>query len=58
MSHLLGQTRLSSEQKNYLAGMQQSGHALVQLVEDLIDFSSLVVRAFPVPARRDRIRAA
>ena len=31
MSHLIGQTRLSAEQKNYLAGIRQSGHALVQL---------------------------
>ncbi len=54
MSHLLGQTRLSSEQKNYLAGMQQSGHALVQLVEDLIDFSSLSAGRFQFrPSRQD-----
>ncbi|KQW85077.1 ATP-binding protein [Ensifer sp. Root127] len=54
MSHLLGQTRLSSEQKNYLAGMQQSGHALVQLVEDLIDFSSLSSGRFQFrPSRQD-----
>ncbi|MGE6783440.1 ATP-binding response regulator [Ensifer adhaerens] len=54
MSHLLGQTRLSSEQKNFLAGMQQSGHALVQLVEDLIDFSSLSAGRFQFrPSRQD-----
>ncbi len=54
MSHLLGQTRMSSEQKNYLAGMQQSGHALVQLVEDLIDFSSLSAGRFQFrPSRQD-----
>ncbi len=54
MSHLLGQTRLSSEQQNYLAGMQQSGHALVQLVEDLIDFSSLSAGRFQFrPSRQD-----
>ena len=54
VSHLLGQTRLSSEQKNYLAGMQQSGHALVQLVEDLIDFSSLSAGRFQFrPTRQD-----
>jgi signal transduction histidine kinase/ActR/RegA family two-component response regulator len=46
MSRLLAETRLSSEQENYLAGMQQSGHALVQLVEDLIDFSSLSAGRF------------
>ncbi|MBP1887852.1 hybrid sensor histidine kinase/response regulator [Sinorhizobium mexicanum] len=54
MSHLLGQTRLSAEQKNYLAGMQQSGHALVQLVEDLIDFSSLSAGRFQLrPSQQD-----
>ncbi|OAP41265.1 hybrid sensor histidine kinase/response regulator [Sinorhizobium glycinis] len=46
MSHLLAQTELSAEQRNYLADMQQSGHALVQLVEDLIDFSSLSAGRF------------
>ncbi|WP_331373061.1 hybrid sensor histidine kinase/response regulator [Sinorhizobium chiapasense] len=54
MSHLLSQTRLSAEQKNYLAGMQQSGHALVQLVEDLIDFSSLSAGRFQLrPSQQD-----
>lgn len=54
MSHLLGQTELSAEQRNYLADMQQSGHALVQLVEDLIDFSSLSAGRFQLhPTRQD-----
>ncbi|ASY61498.1 hypothetical protein SJ05684_c00250 [Sinorhizobium sojae CCBAU 05684] len=54
MSHLLGQTELSAEQRNYLADMQQSGHALVQLVEDLIDFSSLSAGRFQLhPSRHD-----
>ncbi|MDK1384134.1 ATP-binding protein [Sinorhizobium sp. 8-89] len=54
MSHLLGQTQLSAEQKSYLAGMQQSGHALVQLVEDLIDFSSLSAGRFQLrPSQQD-----
>ena len=56
MSHLIGQTRLSGEQQNYLAGMRQSGHALVQLVDDLLDFSSIEsgrfqLRAAPGPLR-------
>ncbi|SIQ70852.1 Signal transduction histidine kinase [Rhizobium sp. RU20A] len=46
MSNLLSQTRLTREQANYLAGMQQSGHALVQLVEDLLDFSSMEAGRF------------
>ncbi|HXV29591.1 MAG TPA: ATP-binding protein, partial [Sinorhizobium sp.] len=54
MSHLLAQTELSAEQRNYLADMQQSGHALVQLVEDLIDFSSLSAGRFLLhPSRQD-----
>ncbi|WFU47873.1 ATP-binding protein [Sinorhizobium terangae] len=54
MSHLLGQTPMSAEQKNYLAGIQQSGHALVQLVEDLIDFSSLSAGRFQLrPSQQD-----
>lgn len=54
MSHLLAQTELSAEQRNYLADMQQSGHALVQLVEDLIDFSSLSAGRFQLhPSRQD-----
>ncbi|MEY9198900.1 ATP-binding protein [Sinorhizobium sp. CCBAU 05631] len=54
MSHLLAQTKLSAEQRNYLADMQQSGHALVQLVEDLIDFSSLSAGRFQLhPSGQD-----
>ncbi|AFL48633.1 PAS domain-containing hybrid sensor histidine kinase/response regulator [Sinorhizobium fredii] len=54
MSHLLAQTKLSAEQRNYLADMQQSGHALVQLVEDLIDFSSLSAGRFQLhPSEQD-----
>ncbi|WEX77778.1 ATP-binding protein [Sinorhizobium numidicum] len=54
MSHLLAQTQLSAEQHNYLAGMRQSGHALVQLVEDLIDFSSLSAGRFKLrPSQQD-----
>ncbi|MDX0959975.1 ATP-binding protein [Sinorhizobium medicae] len=54
MSRLLAETRLSDEQKNYLVGMQQSGHTLVQLVEDLIDFSSLAAGRFQLrPSQQD-----
>lgn len=41
MSHLLERTNLTAEQKNYLAGIVQSGEALQQLVADLLDFSTL-----------------
>lgn len=46
MSHLISQTRLTAEQKNYLAGIRQSGHALVQLVDDLLDFSTIEAGRF------------
>ncbi|ASY67481.1 hybrid sensor histidine kinase/response regulator [Sinorhizobium fredii] len=56
MSHLLAQTQLSAEQRNYLADMQQSGHALVQLVEDLIDFSSLSAGRFQLHPSEQELR--
>ncbi len=56
MSHLLGQTRLSGEQDNYLAGIRQSGNALVQLVEDLLDFSTMEVGRFQLRPRAESLR--
>lgn len=56
MSHLIGQTRLTEEQKNYLAGMRQSGHALVQLVDDLLDFSSIEAGRFQLRPSEEPVR--
>lgn len=56
MSHLIGQTRLTAEQKNYLAGMRQSGHALVQLVDDLLDFSSIEAGRFQLRPCEEPVR--
>lgn len=56
MSHLIGQTRLTAEQKNYLAGMRQSGHALVQLVDDLLDFSAMESGHFQLRPGSEPIR--
>jgi signal transduction histidine kinase/CheY-like chemotaxis protein len=56
MSHLISQTRLTSEQKNYLAGMRQSGHALVQLVDDLLDFSSIEAGRFQLRPSKEPLR--
>ncbi len=56
MSHLISQTRLTSEQKNYLAGMRQSGHALVQLVDDLLDFSSIEAGRFQLRPAPEPLR--
>ncbi|MCF3639204.1 ATP-binding protein [Rhizobium sp. TRM95111] len=56
MSHLIGQTRLSAEQKNYLAGIRQSGHALVQLVDDLLDFSTIEAGRFQLRPTEQPVR--
>ncbi len=46
MAQLLDQTSLTPEQANYLTGIRQSGQALAQLVEDLLDFSTIEVGRF------------
>ncbi|MCD2183634.1 hybrid sensor histidine kinase/response regulator [Rhizobium sp. GN54] len=56
MSHLIGQTRLTAEQKNYLAGIRQSGHALVQLVDDLLDFSTIEAGRFQLRPCEEPVR--
>ena len=56
MSHLLGQTRVTSEQMNYLNGIRQSGNALVQLVDDLLDFSTIEVGRFQLRPRAESLR--
>ena len=56
VSHLISQTRLTGEQKNYLAGMRQSGHALVQLVDDLLDFSSIEAGRFQLRPSQEAVR--
>ena len=56
MSHLLGQTRLTPEQANYLSGIGQSVQALSQLVDDLLDFSSIEAGRFTLHPRDDDLR--
>lgn len=56
MSHLLSQTMLTPEQGNYLTGIRQSGNALVQLVEDLLDFSTIEVGRFELHPRTESLR--
>ncbi len=58
MCNLFNQTRLSAEQANYLAGMRQAGHTLVQLVDDLLDFSSLEAGKFALKPTRQPLRPA
>lgn len=56
MNHLLAQTPLTLEQANYLTGIRQSGHALVQLVEDLLDVSTIEVNRFQLHPRKEALR--
>lgn len=56
MNHLLSQTKLSREQRNYLDSMKQSGQALVQLVEDLLDFSTMEAGRFKLNPRAENLR--
>jgi len=56
MGHLLAGTRLSPEQSNYLDGIRQSGSALAQLVEDLLDFSTISAGRFRLHPRAEAIR--
>lgn len=56
MAHLLGQTRTTREQANYLTGIRQSGNALVQLVEDLLDFSTIEAGRFHLHSRPEALR--
>lgn len=56
MNHLLAQTQLNHEQRNYLDGMRESGQALVQLVEDLLDFSTMEAGRFRLNPRAENLR--
>ncbi|EJZ22245.1 histidine kinase [Rhizobium sp. Pop5] len=56
MTHLLAETRLTQEQQNYLTNIRQSGHALTQLVEDLLDFSTIEVGRFELHPRSESLR--
>ena len=56
MTYLLGQTKLSPEQQNYLSGIRQSGHALAQLVEDLLDHSTMEAGRFRLNTRAANLR--
>ncbi|WP_337268166.1 hybrid sensor histidine kinase/response regulator [Oryzifoliimicrobium ureilyticus] len=57
MTHLLAQTRLTREQESYLTSIRQSGYALTQLVEDLLDFSTIEVGRFNLRTSLESPRA-
>lgn len=48
MASLLSRTKLSPEQVSYLEGMRQSGEALGQLVDELLDCASIEAGRFTV----------
>jgi signal transduction histidine kinase/CheY-like chemotaxis protein len=56
MAHLIAETRLTQEQVNYLTSIRQSGQALTQLVEDLLDFSTIEVGRFQLRPRSESLR--
>lgn len=56
MGKLLEKTPLTQEQKNYLDGIGQSGEALAQLVEDLLDFSTLEAGRFRLAPKAENPR--
>jgi signal transduction histidine kinase/CheY-like chemotaxis protein len=56
MGQLLAGTELTPEQSNYLEGIRQSGTDLAQLVEDLLDFSTLAAGRFYLRPRQTAIR--
>jgi CheY-like chemotaxis protein len=46
MAHLLERTPLTPEQENYITAVRRSGTALLHLVEDLLDFSTIEADRF------------
>ncbi|MBB4063794.1 hybrid sensor histidine kinase/response regulator [Gellertiella hungarica] len=52
MADLLERSKLGPDQRNYVAGLRQSGQVLAYLVEDLLDFATMEAGRFelrPVP---------
>ncbi len=46
ITELLARTRLTQEQQSYVEAVRHSGHALLSLIEDLLDFSSMEAGRF------------
>lgn len=56
MSQLLQQTPLTLEQRNYIGGIRQAGSALAQLVDDLLDYSTIEAGRFRLNSRAENLR--
>lgn len=56
MSQLLQQTALTLEQRNYIGGIRQAGSALAQLVDDLLDYSTIEAGRFRLNSRAENLR--
>lgn len=56
MGQLLGRTHLSPEQQNYIGGIGQAGQALAQLVDDLLDYSTIEAGRFKLNTRAENLR--
>lgn len=56
MSQLLQQSGLTPEQTNYVGGIRQAGSALAQLVDDLLDYSTIEAGRFRLNSRAENLR--
>lgn len=56
LASLLSRTRITPEQENYLAGIRQSGEALGQLVDELVDFSAIEAGRFALHPQETPLR--
>jgi signal transduction histidine kinase/CheY-like chemotaxis protein len=56
MGQLLQQTALTLEQRNYIGGIRQAGSALAQLVDDLLDYSTIEAGRFRLNSRAENLR--
>lgn len=57
MADLLGKSRLGPDQRNFVAGLRQSGQVLSYLVEDLLDFATMEAGRFQLRPEPEAPRA-
>jgi signal transduction histidine kinase/CheY-like chemotaxis protein len=56
MSQLLQQSGLTPEQTNYVGAIREAGSALAQLVDDLLDYSTIEAGRFRLNSRAENLR--